>query len=99
MKTATYTDLRKNLKHYLDAVANNSERIIIPREGGKGVMLVSIDDDDSRDCIGDVRDKSGMLVPSPAMLQAIEEAQADIAAGRVTLYNGKEELRRFLDSL
>ena len=34
MRTTNFTDLRNNLKKYLDAVTNDSDTVIINRDGG-----------------------------------------------------------------
>jgi antitoxin YefM len=44
MKTASYTDLKNNLKKHLDSVINDSETIIVNRGGGTGVVIMSLDE-------------------------------------------------------
>ena len=39
MRTANYTDLRANLKGYIDAVVDDCDTVIINRGNGKGVKL------------------------------------------------------------
>jgi antitoxin YefM len=43
MKTANYTDLRNNLKSYLDSVVENSEAIIVHRSNNNSVVVISLD--------------------------------------------------------
>ena len=40
MITATYTDLRSNLKSYLDRVVNDSDNVIVNRGNGSAVVDV-----------------------------------------------------------
>ena len=44
MRTANYTDLRSNLKSYLDSVIEDSETVIINRGSNTGVVLMSLDE-------------------------------------------------------
>ncbi len=92
MRIANYTDLRKNLKNYLDAVVNDSDPLIVPRPGGKGIVVMSLDDYNA------IRETE-YLMSSPETMRGIREAQAELAAGGGTLVSSKEELEHFLDSL
>jgi len=44
MKAVTYSDVRKNLKSYLDQSYENHEPIIITRKDNKNMMIISVDD-------------------------------------------------------
>jgi antitoxin YefM len=44
MNAVNYSDLRKNLKTYLDTVYENHETIIIARKNNENVVMVSIDE-------------------------------------------------------
>ena len=44
MRTANYSDLRQNLKTYIDSVIEDSDTVIINRGGGAGVVLMSLDE-------------------------------------------------------
>ncbi len=44
MDSVNYTDFRSNLKHWLDKVVNDASDIIIKRNGGKDLVLVSLDE-------------------------------------------------------
>lgn len=44
MKVINYTDLRLNLKKYLDTVANNVEEVIIKRKNHKDIVLISLEE-------------------------------------------------------
>lgn len=45
MKTASYTDLRKNLSAMIDGVARDHEPLVITRGGGKpAAVLMSLED-------------------------------------------------------
>ena len=44
MDAVTYTDLRQNLKTYMDKVVQDSDPLIITRKNKKNVVLISIDE-------------------------------------------------------
>jgi antitoxin YefM len=44
MLVINYTDLRLNLKKWMDCLTDDSEEIIITRKDNKHVVLISIDD-------------------------------------------------------
>jgi antitoxin YefM len=44
MRVINYTDLRLNLKKWMDCVTDDSEEVIITRKDNKHVVLISIDD-------------------------------------------------------
>jgi antitoxin YefM len=44
MKVVNYTDLRLNLKHWLDTVVNDVEELIIKRKDNKDLVLISLDE-------------------------------------------------------
>ena len=44
MKVVNYTDLRLNLKHWLDTVINDVEEIIIKRKNNKDLVLISLEE-------------------------------------------------------
>jgi antitoxin YefM len=44
MKVVNYTELRLNLKHWLNSVIDNVEEVIIKRKGQKDVVLISLEE-------------------------------------------------------
>jgi antitoxin YefM len=92
MRTANFTDFRRNLSHYLDSVIEDSDRLIIPRSGGKGVILLSLDE---YNAIAETE----YLRSSPAMMRAIREAEQEINDGKGTTVHNLEELHKHLDNL
>ncbi|WP_293670674.1 type II toxin-antitoxin system prevent-host-death family antitoxin [uncultured Parabacteroides sp.] len=44
MRTANYSDLRNNLKSYIDSVIDDSETVIVNRGKGTGVVMISLDE-------------------------------------------------------
>ena len=44
MITANYTELRNNLKGYIDSVIENTDTLLINRSGGAGAVLMSLEE-------------------------------------------------------
>jgi len=44
MNIINYTDLRSNLKHWLDKVVNDVNELVIKRKGSKDLVLISLDE-------------------------------------------------------
>ena len=44
MNAVTYTDLRQNLKTYMDKVIQDNDPLIITRKNNENVVLISIDE-------------------------------------------------------
>jgi antitoxin YefM len=44
MKVLTISDVRKNIAAVVDAVIDDAEECVIPRGGGKAVVMVSLDE-------------------------------------------------------
>ena len=44
MKVVNYTELRLNLKHWLDSVVNDVEEVIIKRKDQKDLVLISLEE-------------------------------------------------------
>jgi len=44
MEIINYTDLRSNLKHWLDKVIDDVNELVIKRKGSKDLVLISLDE-------------------------------------------------------
>jgi len=42
MKVANYSEFRKNLKKYMDDVTQNHDSLIVHRQGGETVIVISL---------------------------------------------------------
>lgn len=92
MRTTNYTELRKNLKGYLDSVIDDSETVIINREGNEAVVMISLEEYNSIK-------ETAYLMQSPAMMRAIRKGVEDAEAGRSVSQKDGESIADFLDSL
>ncbi len=44
MIAANYSEFRNNLKKFLDEVEDNNETVILKRSGGKGTVIISLEE-------------------------------------------------------
>ena len=92
MRTANYTELRKNLKGYLDSVIDDSETVIINREGNEAVVMISLEEYNAIK-------ETAHLMQSPAMMKAIRQGISDAEAGRVVKQQPDETIADLLGRL
>lgn len=74
MKTANYSELRKNLKSYLDGVINDSEPLLVHRSGNESVVVISLDEYNSIK-------ETEYIMKSPVMMDIIREGEDEIKRG------------------
>ncbi len=75
MRTTNYSELRKNLKSYLDGVINDSEPLLVHRSGNESVVVISLDEYNSIK-------ETEYIMKSPAMMNIIREGEGEIKGGR-----------------
>lgn len=75
MRTANYSELRSNLKFYLDGVINDNEPLIVHRSGNDSVVVISLDDYNAIK-------ETEYIMKSPAMMESIRKGKADMEAGK-----------------
>ena len=71
MRTANYTDLRTNLKGYIDSVIDDCETVIVNRDNGSGVVLISLDEYNSLK-------ETEYIISSPQTMEDIRQGEADL---------------------
>ncbi len=92
MQIANFTDLRKNLKSYLDSVINDSDTVIINRDGTTGVVIMSLDEYNSLK-------ETEHIMASTETVRRIREGRESIAEGHGKRIKSTEELSDFVNSL
>lgn len=92
MKTANFTELRRNLRAYLDSVINDSETVIVSRDGGAAVVMISIEEYNAIK-------ETEYLMQSPATMAAIRKGLDDADGGRVVRQKPGESVTDFLARL
>ncbi len=89
MKTANFTELRRNLRAYLDSVIDDSETVIISRDGGAAVVMLSLEEYNAMK-------ETEYLMQSPATMTAIRKGMEDADNGRVVRQQAGESITDFL---
>lgn len=74
MRTANYSELRNNLKSYLDGVINDSEPLIVHRSGNESVVVISLEEYNSIK-------ETEYIMKSPAMMDIIRKGDEEIKNG------------------
>ena len=92
MKTANYTELRKNLSAYLDSVIDDCETVIINRDGNNAVVMMSLDEYNAIK-------ETAYLLQSPAMITAIRKGAEDVENGRTVSQKDGESIAEFLNRI
>ena len=92
MKTTNFTELRRNLRAYLDSVINDSETVIVSRDGGDAVVMISIEEYNAIK-------ETEYLMQSPATMAAIRKGMNDADRGRVVRQEQGESVNDFLARL
>jgi antitoxin YefM len=80
MRSVNYTDLRNNLKNYIDSVIENGDTVIINRNGGNGAVLMSLDHYNSLE-------ETEYIMSSPEMMKRLRDAENSMNAGKGTKVN------------
>lgn len=89
MKTTSYTDLKANLKSYIDAVIDNYNTVVVNHGNGKGVVMISLDEYNSLK-------ETEYLMSSPDTMKAIHKGEEDIKNGNSISQNEGESIEDFL---
>jgi len=74
MRTANYSEPRKNLKSYLDGVINDNEPLLVHRSGNESVVVISLDEYNSIK-------ETEYIMKSPVMMDIIREGEDEIKRG------------------
>lgn len=89
MKTTSYTNLRANLKSYIDAVIDDYDTVVVNRGNGKGVVMISLDEYNSLK-------ETEYLMSSPNTMKAIHKGEEDIKNGNSISQKEGESIEDFL---
>ena len=83
MRTANYSELRNNLKAYLDGVINDSEPLLVHRAGNESVVVISLEEYNSIK-------ETEYIMKSPAMMDIIRKGAREIKNGEGKTVNVDE---------
>lgn len=90
MRTANYTELRNNMKRYLDEVVNDCEPLLVHRTGNESVVIISLDEYNAMK-------ETEYIMRSPEMMKAIRKGEEDIKNGNFIAQEEGESLNDFLN--
>ena len=76
MDVLTYSDTRANLKAVMDRVVDDHSPVIITRQSGKPVVMVSLED-------WSAMDETAYLLASPRNAERLRRAKARAEAGEL----------------
>lgn len=89
MKTVNFTELRKNLRSYLDGVINNTDTVVISRENGTAAVIISMDEYNAIK-------ETEYIMQSPATMEAIRRASDELDRGESVRQEDGESVEEFL---
>ncbi len=89
MRTANYSDLRANLKGYIDSVIEDCDTVVVNRGNGTGVVLMSLEEYNSLK-------ETEYLMSSPGTMEAIRKGEKDISEGNCVSQKEGESVDEFL---
>lgn len=78
MNIVSYSNFRKRLAQYLDKVNDDHKPVLITRQNGKPVIVMSLEDYQSYE-------ETAYLMASPKNAERLSQAFADIEAGNTTI--------------
>jgi len=90
MQIATYSDIRKNFKDYLDKACNDFEPIFIKRKNGKNAVIL---------CEEAYRslDETEYLLSNPHNKKALLEALDEVEKGETVTFKSIKEFKDAFD--
>ena len=74
MRTANYSELRQNLKHFLDGVIQDSEPLLVHRSGNESVVVISLEEYNAIK-------ETEYIMKSPVMMEVIRKGDEEIRNG------------------
>lgn len=83
MITATYTELRSNLKKYLDRVVKDSDNVIVNRGSGSAVVIMSLEEFEAMQ-------ETAYIMSQPDLVEAIRQGDEDIRNGNYEIVDVDE---------
>lgn len=89
MRSANYSEMRANMKHYLDSVINDNEPLLVHRKGQESVVVLSLADYNAIT-------ETEYIMKSKVMMDAIKKGEEDIANGRSITKADNESMEEFL---
>ena len=83
MIAATYTDLRSNVKGYLDRVVKDSDNVIVNHGNGSAMVIMSLEEYESLM-------ETAYVMSQPDLIEAIRQGDEDVKNGNYAVVNVDE---------
>lgn len=80
MIAATYTELRSNLKKFLDRVIKDSDNVIVNRGNGSAVVIMSLEEYEAMQ-------ETAYIQSQPDIMEAIRQGEKDLRNGNYETVN------------
>lgn len=80
MIVATYTELRSNLKKYLDRVIKDSDNVIVNRGNDSAVVIMSLEEYEAMQ-------ETAYIQSQPDIMEAIHQGEKDLRNGNYETVN------------
>ena len=80
MIAATYTELRSNLKKYLDRVIKDSDTVIVNRGNDSAVVIMSLEEYEAMQ-------ETAYIQSQPDIMEAIRQGEKDLRNGNYETVN------------
>lgn len=80
MIAATYTELRSNLKKYLDRVIKDSDNVIVNRGNDSAVVIMSLEEYEAMQ-------ETAYIQSQPDIMEAIRQGEKDLRNGNYETVN------------
>ena len=75
MRTANYSELRKNLKEHIDAVIADNDALIVDRGNNTGIVMISLEEYNSIM-------ETEYIMSNPNVLADIQQSLQEISEGK-----------------
>ena len=89
MITANFTELRSNLKEYLDQVIANSEQLLVSRPHNESVVVISLEEYNALK-------ETEYIMRQPEIMESLQAAERDVEYGQTYTQAQDESVEDFL---
>lgn len=92
MKLANFTELRSNLKEFLDQVIANSEPLLVSRPHNESVVVISLHEYNSLK-------ETEYIMRQPELMESLQAAERDVEYGNTYTQGENESIEDFLNRM
>ena len=92
MRTANFTELRSNLKEFLDQVIANSEPLLVSRPHNESVVVISLEEYNALK-------ETEYIMRQPELMESLVAAERDVEYGNTYIQAKDESLEDFLNRM